>query len=442
MIGDAFFGWKKIIKGLQLGFSQMGLVAVKVFEAIFTAFKKVTIGLAKAIITLQSEAQKLPGFVDTFGTGINVTQVIKGLRITEKLFENSVQAMKDVVEDNERELVELLNKGNFSERLRKQFEDLNRDGLIPLISTWDDYLNILEQTERKTRKLTNATGAINDQFRKIFGADATLDKKGPAFGGISLGFESQQLVGLGLEKDKLQEKFDLFKEASDKEVELTQEVQDKKLEIIKAFNDELRALQLAQAQIILGSASGMFDDLANISESFAGRQSGIFKAMFAVSKAFAIAESTVKIAQGIANAAGTPFPFNIAAMAQVAAATAGIVSSIQSVQLEFGGARARGGPVTPDKAFLVGERGPEPFIPSSAGTILPNSALGGGKVNVVVNNFTDAQAEVRETTNGNERNVEIIIARTKNSIASDVRQGTGDINRSLQSSFGLKRAGR
>jgi hypothetical protein len=44
----------------------------------------------------------------------------------------------------------------------------------------------------------------------------------------------------------------------------------------------------------------------------------------------------------------------------------------------FGGARATGGPVTAGQAYLVGERGPEPFIPSTSGTVLPTASLGGG----------------------------------------------------------------
>jgi tape measure domain-containing protein len=40
----------------------------------------------------------------------------------------------------------------------------------------------------------------------------------------------------------------------------------------------------------------------------------------------------------------------------------------------FGGGRADGGPVTPGKIYMVGERGPEPFIPRSAGTILPTGS--------------------------------------------------------------------
>ena len=39
--------------------------------------------------------------------------------------------------------------------------------------------------------------------------------------------------------------------------------------------------------------------------------------------------------------------------------------------------RATGGPVSPGRAFMVGERGPEVFVPTSAGRIEPNAALGG-----------------------------------------------------------------
>lgn len=39
----------------------------------------------------------------------------------------------------------------------------------------------------------------------------------------------------------------------------------------------------------------------------------------------------------------------------------------------FGGARESGGPVMPGRAFLVGERGPELFVPPSSGTIAPSS---------------------------------------------------------------------
>jgi hypothetical protein len=49
----------------------------------------------------------------------------------------------------------------------------------------------------------------------------------------------------------------------------------------------------------------------------------------------------------------------------------------------FGGFRANGGPVGAGQAYLVGERGPELFVPGAQGNIVPNNAMGGS--NIVVN---------------------------------------------------------
>jgi tape measure domain-containing protein len=49
--------------------------------------------------------------------------------------------------------------------------------------------------------------------------------------------------------------------------------------------------------------------------------------------------------------------------------------------------RAAGGPVSSNSTYMVGEKGPELFVPGSSGTIVPNHKLGGGgdNMNVVVN---------------------------------------------------------
>lgn len=63
-----------------------------------------------------------------------------------------------------------------------------------------------------------------------------------------------------------------------------------------------------------------------------------------------------------------------------------INKQINSVIDRFGGARANGGPVLSNTAYLVGERGPELFVPDVGGTIIPNGgapsggAAGGGIV--------------------------------------------------------------
>jgi hypothetical protein len=55
------------------------------------------------------------------------------------------------------------------------------------------------------------------------------------------------------------------------------------------------------------------------------------------------------------------------------------------------GARADGGPVNSGRSYLVGERGPELFVPGSSGSIVPNDAMrsggggGGPSVNITYN---------------------------------------------------------
>ena len=52
-------------------------------------------------------------------------------------------------------------------------------------------------------------------------------------------------------------------------------------------------------------------------------------------------------------------------------------SSLGGLGKVFGGARANGGPVSMGKSYLVGERGPELFVPQASGYINPNASGGG-----------------------------------------------------------------
>lgn len=57
----------------------------------------------------------------------------------------------------------------------------------------------------------------------------------------------------------------------------------------------------------------------------------------------------------------------------------------------FGGFRANGGPVSSGRSYIVGERGPELFTPSSGGRIIANHDLGGGGANVTFAPQIDAR---------------------------------------------------
>jgi hypothetical protein len=58
-------------------------------------------------------------------------------------------------------------------------------------------------------------------------------------------------------------------------------------------------------------------------------------------------------------------------------------------------ARAMGGPVTGGRPYMVGEKGPELFVPERSGTIVPNNSMGGVVVNQTINVTTGVQQTVR-----------------------------------------------
>ena len=63
-----------------------------------------------------------------------------------------------------------------------------------------------------------------------------------------------------------------------------------------------------------------------------------------------------------------------------------IVSGISGViEKAFGGGKATGGAVNSSQSYLVGERGPELFVPNTGGRIIPNNSMGGQSIVINVN---------------------------------------------------------
>ena len=62
-----------------------------------------------------------------------------------------------------------------------------------------------------------------------------------------------------------------------------------------------------------------------------------------------------------------------------------VIPQVLTAGLDFSGAFADGGRPAVGKAALVGERGPELFVPNRSGTIIPNDQLGGSSNTVTVN---------------------------------------------------------
>lgn len=201
---------------------------------------------------------------------------------------------------------------------------------------------------------------------------------------------------------------------------------------------EVSEIESARQQVALAGASDLFGNLTEITAQFAGEQSGIYKAMFVAQKAFAIAQSMVAIQQGIALAAANPWPLNLAAMASVAAATAGLVSNISSVAMSFEGGGFTGS--GPRSGGLDGKGGFMAMVHPNE-TIIDHTKQGGGKsggggLNMTVNLVEDASkaGTVEKTQNPDGSwNVQAFVA----DIFSD-----GPASKAISQKFGVQGVGR
>ncbi len=183
----------------------------------------------------------------------------------------------------------------------------------------------------------------------------------PTGGRLSGTFEGMQgqINEYGQAQQELQRWLAAQEEAYAKAGEITAEGEARMTSIRQRAADANQVIEAQKNTIISAATQSLFDSTAEIMRTGFGEQSAIYKVAFAASKAFAIADSMVKIQQAIASGAvSAPYPANIIAMASIAAQTASIVSNIQAVSgvgFASGGYTGPGGKFQPAGIVHKGE---------------------------------------------------------------------------------------
>jgi phage-related minor tail protein len=139
------------------------------------------------------------------------------------------------------------------------------------------------------------------------------------------------------------------------------------------------------SRALRSSADGMGSDLDTLS----GRASGVFDGLSG-----GIARSATRgllSMRGMVDGILSEFS-RLAVKSFIAQPLEGFISQIFQ---GFGGGRASGGPVAGGTAYLVGEQGPELFVPGQSGRIVPNGGTGAVTVNIYAQ---DAQSVIRSET--------------------------------------------
>ncbi|WP_430689088.1 phage tail length tape measure family protein [Klebsiella quasipneumoniae] len=263
-----------------------------------------------------------------------------------------------------------------------------QEALQNSVKTLDDYRKMQEQVKTKDERTNDllktrlellekakATGQLKPGEYEKTRADiyqntdmqlpstvrSVVGNLTPTGGRLSGTFEGMQ--GQINEYDQAQQELQRWlaaqEEAYAKAGEITAEGEARMTSIRQRAADANQVIEAQKNTIISAATQSLFDSTADIMRTGFGEQSAIYKVAFAASKAFAIADSMVKIQQAIASGAvSAPYPANIIAMASIAAQTASIVSNIQAVSgvgFASGGYTSPGGKYQPAGIVHKGE---------------------------------------------------------------------------------------
>lgn len=252
----------------------------------------------------------------------------------------------------------------------------------------------------------NEKAAISIQKRKEAEQGQKYAKQEIAAGNTSVnpitGASVDPLAQINLQETQKLEALAKYQELDKKNTQL---YEDAKTAIqLQASNARMQIAQTEADQqresvrSILGSASQGFDSLASIIADSAGKSNAAYQVMFAASKAFAIAQSTLSLNTAIMQAMADPTALTpaqkLANYAAIASAGASLLSNVASIS--YGGGREHGGPVSANSMYRVGEGGkPEIYqasngsqymIPGDNGRVISNrdmrSGGGGGDVTI------------------------------------------------------------
>jgi TP901 family phage tail tape measure protein len=175
---------------------------------------------------------------------------------------------------------------------------------------------------------------------------------------------------------------DLVKASSMPTVYNELETQDAALQAILDKYPAIGSAADAAATLATSGMAAMIDGTKSAQEVFADFLNTIANALMQTAAKMIAQYIAIGIARMFAGMGGGPGSF----------APSGPLAAVGDVGTGFNfdvGAmlpgRANGGPVSSGQTYMVGERGPELFVPGRSGTIVANDKMGGGNTNVVVN---------------------------------------------------------
>lgn len=309
-------------------------------------------------------------------------------------------------------------------------------------------------TEEDIRLVTQFTEAIwRAQQVQSMGSNVGLYVRGdvkPLSGGAFDDQAARYEAEAVAEEERYAAQLERLQLAIDAQAMTLQEGFDQQEGIYQTHVDRMNQIDRARTSVMMNAYSDGFGAVADILKNAQGEQSSAYKAMFAVSKAFAVADTAVQVYGAVAKAWNSaPFPVNLPA---VAAATAGAVPLIAKVgAVSMGGGRQYGGPVAQGGMYRINETGaPEVLnmangkqflLPNGRGEVVSNkdataSGKDGGSVpHITVNLIEDASrgGQVDQQQVNDQTILTVVVA--------SIRKG-GEVAGAMEGTYGVTRRGR
>ncbi|EMR5819205.1 hypothetical protein AB2R53_12105 [Acinetobacter baumannii] len=178
------------------------------------------------------------------------------------------------------------------------------------------------------------------------------------------------------------------------------------------------------------------ESTADTMKTVFGEQSAAYKAMFAIQKGFAIAQSMIAIQQGIANAMSLPFPANLAAAATVAAETASIIGNIKAIGLT--GMAHDGIASVPEEGTWLLNKGERVLNPQD-NQAFTNFINEGGSRNPTVNVYT-LPGQTATATQNDDGSLDIRIQQVaEQTVATQLANPNSRISKTMQQNYNAQR---
>ena len=314
--------------------------------------------------------------------GITKEEAVKALQEFKRFGNDAVLIAKKFGGDFGR--FDALTQANTVESALSAIRKINKD------LTLEEELRLVLSIQRRGVEAT-----INDVLTDTLDKQKQLDTEGfgQGVGGRKrpavLQREREQLKEINTENAQLIEKFTTIKDLQDQIRIANEEASFSIVKGLQDVNSEIRRLNSAQFQVVeLSKVLG-----ASFQESF----KGIIRGTMSVGDAFrnmfmriadhfldmAAQMMAAQISRGFMGLFANAFGGGASSFL-IPSTPLGIADSSTFLDLAPPLNFANGGNPPVGRASIVGERGPELFVPNSAGTIIPNHDLGGG-TNIVVN---------------------------------------------------------